>query len=48
VPRFHADALHDGIAGSRVHFFPNGKHNIHIAYAQEFNQLVSDFLKRRK
>ena len=48
VPRFHADALHDGIAGSRVHFFPNGKHNTHIAYAQEFNQLISDFLKRSK
>ena len=44
VPRFHADVLHEGIAGSRLHLFPNGKHNIHIAYAQEVNQLIADFL----
>ena len=44
VPRFHADVLHQGIAGSQVHLFPNGKHNIHIAYAQEVNQMITDFL----
>lgn len=45
VPNFHADVLHQGIAGSRLHFFPNGKHNIHQAYAQEFNRLLVDFLR---
>ena len=45
VPNFHADALHQDIAGSRLHIFPNGKHNIHQTYAQEFNRIVVDFLR---
>lgn len=45
VPNFHADVLHQGIMGSRLHCFPDGKHNIHQAYAQEFNRLVVEFLK---
>ncbi|MBI3248035.1 MAG: alpha/beta hydrolase [Deltaproteobacteria bacterium] len=45
VPNFHADVLHQSIAGSRLHLFPNGKHNIHQAYAQEFNRVVVDFLR---
>lgn len=44
VPRFHAEVLHAGIAGSQVHVFPNGKHNVHIAYAEEVNQMLVDFL----
>lgn len=44
VPSFHADVLHEGIAGSRLHVFPEGKHNIHQAYAREFNRIVADFL----
>ena len=44
VPNFHADVLHTGIAGSRLHFFPEGKHNIHQAYAQEFNRMLVEFL----
>ena len=44
VPRFHADVLHGGIAGSRVHLFPNGKHNIHLAYAEDMNRMIADFL----
>jgi len=45
VPNFHADILHQGISGSRLHFFPDGKHNIHQAYAGEFNQMLVDFLR---
>src|SRR5215475_13375880 len=45
VPTFHADVLHQGIVGSRLHIFPDGKHNIHQAYAQEFNRLVIEFLQ---
>jgi valacyclovir hydrolase len=45
VPNFHADVLHQDIAGSRLHIFPNGKHNIHQTYAQEFNRLVVEFLR---
>jgi valacyclovir hydrolase len=45
VPNFHADVLHQSIAGSRLHVFPEGKHNIHQAYAQEFNRMVIEFLR---
>ncbi|HKA56025.1 MAG TPA: alpha/beta hydrolase [Candidatus Binatia bacterium] len=45
VPSFHAEVLHQGIAGSRLHVFPDGKHNIHQTYAQEFNRLVVEFLR---
>jgi valacyclovir hydrolase len=45
VPNFHADMLHHHIAGSRLYFFPEGKHNIHQAYATEFNRMVVDFLR---
>lgn len=45
VPNFHADVLHQGIPGSRLHFFPEGKHNIHQAYAEAFNQRLVDFLR---
>ncbi len=45
VPNFHADVLHQGIPGSRLHVFPEGKHNIHQAYAQEFNRMLVDFLR---
>ncbi|MCS6925816.1 MAG: alpha/beta hydrolase [Candidatus Binatia bacterium] len=44
VPRFHADVLHQGIAGSRLHLFPDGKHNIHLTHTREFNRLVVEFL----
>ena len=44
TPGLHAEAIHRGIAGSRLHIFPEGKHNIHIRYADEFNALVHAFL----
>ena len=46
TPELHAEAIHRGIAGSRLHIFPEGKHNIHIRYAAEFNHLVLDFLSQ--
>jgi valacyclovir hydrolase len=44
VPAFHAEAIHRGIPGSRLHIFPDGKHNIHIRYAHEFNAMTLAFL----
>jgi valacyclovir hydrolase len=44
VPMVHPEAIHRGIAGSRLHLFPDGKHNIHVRYADDFNALVLDFL----
>jgi valacyclovir hydrolase len=44
VPAFHAQAIHQGIAGSRLHIYPEGRHNIHIKYADDFNAAVYGFL----
>ncbi len=43
VPGFHPEALLAGIAGSRMHVFAEGKHNIHQRFAAGFNRLVKDF-----
>uniref|UniRef100_UPI0037E704D3 valacyclovir hydrolase n=1 Tax=Semicossyphus pulcher TaxID=241346 RepID=UPI0037E704D3 len=45
VPSFHAHFLLKNIKGSRLHLMPEGKHNLHLRYADEFNKLVEDFLK---
>lgn len=44
VPALHPEAIHRGIAGSQLVVFPDGKHNIHIKYAERFNAIVLDFL----
>jgi valacyclovir hydrolase len=44
VPAIHPEAIHRGVAGSHLHVFPEGKHNIHVRYADEFNALVLAFL----
>ncbi|OXB84586.1 UNVERIFIED_CONTAM: hypothetical protein H355_008062 [Colinus virginianus] len=45
VPRFHAEYIHEHIKGSRLHFMPEGKHNLHLRFAEEFNKEVEDFLR---
>ena len=44
VPAFHPRIICEGIRGSRLHVFPEGKHKIHAKYAAEFNQLTSAFI----
>lgn len=44
VPLFHAEFLKQGIAGARLHLFPEGRHNIHLFYAKEFNEMLVEFL----
>jgi valacyclovir hydrolase len=44
IPGLHPEAIHRGIAGSRLHIFPDGKHNIHQRYAGDFNALAFAFL----
>jgi valacyclovir hydrolase len=44
IPCLHPQAIHRGIAGSRLHIFPEGKHNIHQRFADEFNALAFAFL----
>ena len=45
VPSFHPEFLHDNIRGSKLHLMPEGSHNLHLRYADEFNLLVKNFLK---
>lgn len=44
VPRFHVEYLFERMGITSLHFFPEGKHNIHIKYAKEFNEIVQKFL----
>ncbi|KAM5156660.1 valacyclovir hydrolase-like isoform 1-T1 [Mantella aurantiaca] len=44
VPSFHPEYLHQHIQNSRLHLIPEGKHNLHLRYAEEFNSLVEEFL----
>ncbi|XP_026202015.1 valacyclovir hydrolase isoform X2 [Anabas testudineus] len=46
VPSFHPQHLLQHIKGSRLHLMPEGKHNLHLKYADEFNKLVEDFLQQ--
>ncbi|XP_068623926.1 valacyclovir hydrolase-like isoform X2 [Battus philenor] len=44
VDNVHVSHLHTNIESSRVHLYPDGKHNIHIRYAEDFNKKVQEFL----
>ncbi len=44
VPLFHAQFLQAGIAGARLHVFPDGRHGIHLHEADAFNDLLVGFL----
>uniref|UniRef100_A0A8C5QCU2 AB hydrolase-1 domain-containing protein n=1 Tax=Leptobrachium leishanense TaxID=445787 RepID=A0A8C5QCU2_9ANUR len=44
VPPFHPRFIHQQIKDSRLHLMPDGKHNLHLRYAEEFNRLVEEFL----
>ena len=46
VPGLHPQAIHRGIAGSHLHIFPDGKHNIHQRFAEDFNAMVLAFLTK--
>ncbi|XP_065181077.1 valacyclovir hydrolase-like [Sycon ciliatum] len=46
VPGFHAEFYRKTIpAPLQYKNFPDGKHNIHLRYAQEFNEIVRRFLR---
>ncbi|KAG6445029.1 hypothetical protein O3G_MSEX003669 [Manduca sexta] len=44
VDQVHVSHLHTHIEGSRIHLYPEGKHNIHLRYAEDFNKRVQEFL----
>lgn len=39
----HPDYLIKHIPNSKLYVFDEGKHNIHLRYAQQFNEVVSKF-----
>ena len=43
VPTSHAEWFANNIPNSQVYFFKEGKHNIHVKYADIFNGLVAQF-----
>lgn len=45
VPQFHPDYLHANIRKAKLHVMPEGRHNLHLRFADEFNALVRAFLK---
>ena len=47
VPHFHPEYLNEHIANSRLHVMPEGRHNLHLRYADEFNKLVAEFLNEQ-
>ncbi|XP_058062466.1 valacyclovir hydrolase [Anopheles bellator] len=46
IDPIHVPYLLNNIKNSDLHVFPDGKHNIHLRYADEFNKIVAAFLKR--
>ncbi|KAJ8376864.1 hypothetical protein SKAU_G00074440 [Synaphobranchus kaupii] len=44
VPACHPQYLLKHIRGSRLHLMPEGKHNLHLVFPAEFNELVEEFL----
>ncbi|XP_064640727.1 valacyclovir hydrolase-like [Lineus longissimus] len=44
VPQFHPDHLVKNIKGSKLINMPDGKHNLHLRYADEFNKILEEFL----
>ncbi|XP_065483965.1 valacyclovir hydrolase isoform X1 [Caloenas nicobarica] len=45
VPRAHAEYIHKHIKGSRLLLMAEGKHNLHLRFAEDFNRQVEDFLQ---
>ncbi len=47
VPLFQAEAIARGVADAELRVFPNGRHNIHMRQAEEFNLLTFAFLTEK-
>ncbi|KAH8367450.1 hypothetical protein KR200_005918 [Drosophila serrata] len=43
----HIPWLRKHLPQAKYHEFPEGKHNIHLRYAEEFNKLVADFFNKK-
>jgi len=43
----HISVLHSNIEHSISHIYPEGGHNIHLKYAEDFNKRVTEFLTKK-
>lgn len=46
VPREHPIYLLNHLAKSKLYVMPEGKHNLHLRFADEFNKVVTEFIER--
>lgn len=44
INKEHPLYLAENLQNARIHFFPDGKHNIHRRFAKEFNEIVEKFV----
>ena len=44
IPDFHAVYIHERIKNSQIHYFPEGRHDLHLMFPGEFNDVVTKFL----
>lgn len=45
VPSFHPKYIHKNLKDSVLHLMPEGRHNLHLRFTEEFNKYVTDFCK---
>lgn len=46
VPPIHPQHILKNIADSSLYRFPDGRHNVHLRYSEEFNRIVQEFLSK--
>lgn len=47
VPRFHPEYIHKNIKNSSLIMMPEGRHNLHLRFPEEFNQYVANFCDKQ-
>uniref|UniRef100_A0A6M2DKN0 Putative hydrolase n=1 Tax=Xenopsylla cheopis TaxID=163159 RepID=A0A6M2DKN0_XENCH len=43
----HVPYLNKNIKGSKLYIFEEGKHNVHLRYPEQFNNMVADFFNKK-
>ena len=46
LPSFHPQYIHKNLKDSVLHLMPEGQHNLHLKFPEEFNKYVTDFCKK--
>ena len=43
---FHPQYIHKSLKGCVLHHMPEGAHNLHLRFPEEFNKYVTDFCEK--